>query len=170
MCCPKGSAFLYARRERQPLVEPLVVSWGYESELPGESRFIDEQEWTGTRDIAAYLTTPAALRFLEEYRWDEQRARCHALARFARERITALTGLPPLSPDLPEWYAQMVTLPLPPCDAAQLKTRLYDEFRIEVPIVVWRDQPHVRVSIQAYNTREDVTRLVDALARLLTDR
>lgn len=169
LCCPKGSAFLYARREMQHLVEPLVVSWGYESERPSASRFIDEQEWTGTRDIAAYLTTPAALEFFRAHRWDEMRARCHALAQYARERITALTGLSPLSPDSPAWYAQMVTLPLPPCDAAQIKTRLYDEFRIEVPIVVWHDRPHIRVSIQAYNTREDVARLVDALARLLTE-
>jgi isopenicillin-N epimerase len=153
----------------QHLVEPLVVSWGYESERPSASRLIDEHEWTGTRDIAAYLTTPTALRFLEAHRWDEQRTRCHALAQSAREQITALTRLPPLSPDSPEWYAQMVTLALPACDAAQLKARLYDEFRIEVPIVVWQNRPHVRVSLQAYNSQEDVTRLVDALARSLND-
>jgi len=166
LCCPKGSAFLYARREAQHLVEPLIVSWGYEAEMPGESRFVDEQEWTGTRDIAAYLTTPVAIRFFEEHRWDAVRAQCHELARRARARITALTGLPPLSPDSPEWYAQMVTLPLPACDAAQLKARLYDEYRIEVPIVVWQKRPHIRVSIQAYNTAEDIARLVDALAKI----
>jgi isopenicillin-N epimerase len=151
----------------QHLVEPLVVSWGYEAEKPGESRFIDEQEWTGTRDIAAYLTTPAAIRFLEEHRWDEQRARCHALAQSARERITALTGLPPLSPDSADWYSQMITLSLPTCDGSQLKTRLYDEFHIEVPIIIWQNRPHIRVSIQAYNTQEDVERLIEALGKLL---
>jgi isopenicillin-N epimerase len=169
LCCPKGSAFLYARRAMQHLIEPLVVSWGYEAEQPGESRFIDEQEWTGTRDIAAYLTTPAALEFFRAHCWDEQRARCHVLAQYARTRITALTGLPPLSPDSPEWYAQMVTLPLPACDAAQVKARLWNEFRIEVPIVMWQNRSHLRVSIQAYNTRNDVEQLVDALARLLTE-
>jgi isopenicillin-N epimerase len=167
LCCPKGSAFLYARREAQHLVEPLIVSWGYEAETPGESRFIDEQEWTGTRDIAAYLTTPVAIRFFEEHQWNEVRAQCHYLARLARARITALTGLPPLSPDSSAWYAQMVTLPLPECDAAQLKARLYDEFRIEVPIIVWQNRPHIRISIHAYNTAEDVARLVDALSKIL---
>ncbi|MEW5720177.1 MAG: aminotransferase class V-fold PLP-dependent enzyme [Chloroflexota bacterium] len=167
LCCPKGSAFLYARREMQNLVEPLIVSWGYESEKPGESRFIDEQEWTGTRDISAYLAASAAIRFYEEHRWDEVRAQCHALAQYARTQITALTGLPPLSPDSTEWYAQMLALPLPSCDAPQLKARLYDEFRIEVPIVVWRDQPYIRVSIQAYNSQEDVERLLQALTVML---
>ena len=92
---------------------------------------------------------------------------CHALAQQARARITALTGLPPLSPDSPEWYMQMVTVPLPPCDAKQLKTHLWDDFKIEVPIIVWRDQPYIRVSIQAYNTAEDVDRLMEALGKLL---
>ncbi|MCX7841316.1 MAG: aminotransferase, partial [Anaerolineae bacterium] len=78
-------------------------------------------------------------------------------------------GLPPLSPDSPMWYAQMVTLPLPACDAAQVKARLYDEFRIEVPIVVWYNRPHVRVSIQGYNTRDDVERLVEALTRIFEE-
>ena len=63
MCAPKGSAFLYARHEMQPLLQPLVVSWGWQSEKPGPSRFIDEQEWQGTRDIAAYLAVPTPIAF-----------------------------------------------------------------------------------------------------------
>jgi isopenicillin-N epimerase len=158
----------------QRLVEPLVVSWGYAAEKPSASRFVDEQEWTGTRDIAAYLATPDAIRFCEEHHWDEVRAQCHALALYARERITALTGLPPLSPDSTDWYMQMVSVSLPPIDTAKdafgrtrLQARLMDEFNIEVPIVVWNGKPYIRVSIQAYNTREDVDRLVEALEQLL---
>jgi isopenicillin-N epimerase len=56
---------------------------------------------------------------------------------------------------------------LPACDAAQLKTRLYDEFRIEVPILTWQSRPFIRVSLQAYNTRADVERLVRALSTIL---
>jgi isopenicillin-N epimerase len=164
LSCPKGSAFLYARPEMQRLVEPLVVSWGFESEHPSPSRFVDEQEWTGTRDIAAYLTTSAAIDFCAKHNWGSVRRECHALAQYARQRITALTGLPPLSPDSSEWYGQMVSLPLPPCDEQSLKARLYDEFRIEVPIIIWHDRPHVRASIQAYNSQQDVDRLVEALA------
>ncbi len=48
-----------------------------------------------------------------------------------------------------------------------LKQRLYDEYRIEVPLPVWRDQPAVRVSVQGYNTRADLERLMAALGTLL---
>ncbi len=50
MMAPKGAAFLYARGEVQEWLMPLVVSWGYASDTPGESQFIDYHEWQGTRE------------------------------------------------------------------------------------------------------------------------
>src|SRR4029077_17953846 len=35
MNSPPGSGLLYARKEMQGLVEPLVVSWGWQAEKPG---------------------------------------------------------------------------------------------------------------------------------------
>ena len=167
MCAPKGSAFLHARRQVQPLLEPLVVSWGWDSEAPGPSSLVDEHEWQGTRDIAAYLTVPDAIAFLQGHDWPLVQQTCHELVRAARSAITELTRLEPISPDSPECYAQMVTVPLPPCDAQVLKQRLYDEFAVEVPIITWRDQQFIRVSIQGYNTREDVDALLRGLRTLL---
>jgi isopenicillin-N epimerase len=167
LCTPKGSSFLYVRRERQRLIEPLVVSWGYEAEKPGPSRFIDEQQFNGTRDIAAYLAVPAAIRFLAEHDWDAVRARCHALVRDARARISALTGLSPPVPDDPAWFAQMAALPLPPCDVDALKARLVDEYHIEVPVYIWNERPWLRISVQGYNSQADIDALVAALATLL---
>jgi isopenicillin-N epimerase len=43
----------------QSILEPLIVSWGYESEKPSGSTFIDHHEFAGTRDFSAYLTVPA---------------------------------------------------------------------------------------------------------------
>ncbi len=167
MCAPKDAAFLYARRDMQHRVEPLVVSWGWESEKPGPSRFIDEQEWQGTRDVAAYLSVPAAIRFMAEHDWLRVRQECHELVRYARERVSELAGLPPITPDSAEWFAQMAALPIPYCDLDTLKRRLYDEFRIEIPTVEWNGRHFVRISIQAYNTRANVDALVEALKVLL---
>ncbi len=164
MMGPKGAGFLYARLEAQPLLEPLVVSWGWESETPGDSSFIDHHEWQGTRDIAAFLSVPAAIEFMRAHDWDRVRGECHALAQEFRHRLTELTGLTPLSPDSAEWYAQMVSVPLPDCDIVKLKNRLYDEYRIEIPIQMWNGMPLIRASFQAYNTRQDVDRIVSALS------
>ncbi|HKV46061.1 MAG TPA: aminotransferase class V-fold PLP-dependent enzyme [bacterium] len=161
MCAPKGSAFLYARREVQPLLVPLVVSWGW------RSGFVGEQEWQGTRDIAAFLSVPAAIEFLRENNWPAVRQACHALAAAARSSLLALGGLPPLVPDSPIWYAQMVSVPLPLADADGARRRLWSEFGIEAPITTWNGHTLIRVSIQGYNSRADIDALVAAAGRLL---
>lgn len=167
MLSPKGAAFLYARREVQHLLEPLVVSWGWDPKKPGNSRFIDTHEYQGTKDIAAYLAVPVAIRFMGEHDWPSVRRACHKLVRYARERITALTGLEAITPDDPAWFAQMASFPLPPCDADALKQRLYEEYHIEIPICTWNGRQFVRISVQGYNTQADIDSLVEALAELL---
>lgn len=172
---PKGSAFLYARKEVQPLLEPLVVSWGWQPESStllsldsnGSSPFVLQHEWQGTRDIAAYLSVPAAIEFEAEHDWPRVRQECHELARYARQAIGELTGLEQICPDSPEWYAQMATIPLPSCDAEELKRRLYDEYRVEVPIIEWNSRQFIRVSVQGYNAKGDLDALISALAALL---
>ncbi|RMF85819.1 MAG: aminotransferase class V-fold PLP-dependent enzyme [Nitrospinota bacterium] len=167
LCAPKGSAFLYARREVQDWLEPLVVSWGWESDTPSGSRFIDYHEWQGTRDLAAFLSVPAAIEFQAAHDWEAVRQHCRALASQTRQRLSELTGLDPICPDAPEWFTQMIAARLPPVDIDQLKARLYDEFRIEVPPRIWNGQHLIRVSFQAYNGQEDVDALVEALQKLL---
>ena len=63
--------------------------------------------------------------------------------------------------------SQMSALPLPLCDLDTLKRRLYDEYRIEIPVTRWNDRGFVRISIQGYNTQKDVEHLVTALHVLL---
>ncbi|MFZ2420162.1 MAG: aminotransferase class V-fold PLP-dependent enzyme [Anaerolineae bacterium] len=167
LCAPKGAGFLFGRPEVQHLIEPLVVSWGWESETPGPSPFVDYLEWTGTQDIAAYLAVPAAIDFQATHDWEQMRLACHELVREARQRINGLTGLASICPDAPEWFQQMAAIRLPACDTAALKARLWDEWRVEAPIITWNGEPFVRVSVQAYNDQADIERLVAALTVLL---
>lgn len=167
LSAPKGSAFLYARREVQPWLEPLVISWGWVSDEPGASPFVDWHEWQGTRDVSAFLTVPDAIRFQEEHDWVAVRRACHVLAAETRDRIVDLTGLPPVCDD--KAFSQMFAAELPPCDLGALKARLYDEHRVEVPVIRWGGRCFIRVSFQAYNDRPDADALVDALRVLLPE-
>lgn len=167
LCAPKGSGFLFARPECQDLLEPLIISWGWRADQPGPSRFLDHFERQATSDPSAYLSVPSAIAFQHEHNWPAVRAACHRLAGDARRRIGTLTGLPQLAPDSSTWWGQMSTIPLPPVDVARLKDRLWEEFRIEIPLFPLRQGSAIRVSIQAYNRPEDVDRLVDAISQLL---
>jgi len=170
LCAPKGAAFLHARPEVQPWLEPLVASWGWEAERPGPSSFVDWHEWQGTRDLAAFLTVPAAIRFQSEHDWDDVRRRCHALAAETRRRIDALTGLPPICPEAGDtWFAQLCAARLPAGDLDTLKARMYDEHRVEAPLIRWNGQAFIRVSFQAYNGEADADALLQALKQLLPE-
>jgi isopenicillin-N epimerase len=166
LCAPKGSGFLYARRELQPLLAPPITSWGRTVEADQPNAFVDEFEWQGTRDLAPYLAVPAAIRYQRDRDWPTVRRECHELARWVRGALHDLYGLPPLTPDTDDWFMQLVAAPLPPCDNVEVKRRLLDEHHIEIPIMKWRDRCLVRVSVQGYVTRTDLEALVGALDSL----
>jgi len=158
LCAPKGAGFLHVRPEHQDAMAPPVVGWG---EKAGAS-FAERFRWPGTYDPAAFLAVPAAIDFLAEHGWDEVRARCHELAERARLELAELTGVPPLAPD-ETWLGQMVTTGLPECDHEQLKRRLYDEHRVEVPVQRFGGRPILRAAFQGYNDESDLEALLTAL-------
>lgn len=168
LCAPKGAGFLYAKPEKQHLLKPLIVSWGYEPETPSNSKFVDEHEWQGTRDIAAFLTIPQAIAYQQEQDWARVRSACHQLAVEAWSQIHQLTKMNPLHADPELWFAQMVVSSLPiNTDVLSFKKKLYDDYRIEIPVLDWHGNKLIRLSVQGYNSRQDINRLLQALKKLL---
>jgi isopenicillin-N epimerase len=165
----RASGFLASRPEVKHLLQPLVVSWGWEPNEVREDAFQWMFEWMGTFNPAAYLTVPAAIAWQAEHNWPAVRQACHELLLDASDQIAALSGLPQISPDTSDWWVQMRTIPLPPCNLPVLKDRLWDEYQVEVPMVGWNGGHYIRVSIQCYNSPNDVDRLVEALKRLLPE-
>ncbi len=171
LCAPKGSGFLHARAEQQPMLHATITSWGYVAgsgghtgfdAYTGQTLFERRLQWQGTRDIAAWLSVPAAIEFQREHGWPTVRARCHAMAVALMHRVAARTGLPPIGTDAD--FAQMVPLPVPGANAEALRARLFERHRIEVPITEHAGRTFVRVSVQGYNTEDDLARLEAALA------
>jgi isopenicillin-N epimerase len=170
MLSPKGAGFIYVRPDMQKFIEPLIVSWGYQSKhnVPRESRFIDYLQWSGTKDPSAALSVPAAIEFMENYHWDEVRQNCNNMLRSTMERINEITNLPSLYPLHSNLYHQMGTIPIPRVrDLNEFKFRLYSEYRIEIPYIEWEYQHFLRLSVQGYNTIEEMELLVEALKDLL---
>jgi isopenicillin-N epimerase len=163
LCAAKGSAFLYARKEVQHLIQPLIVSWGWQAEVPGPSQFIDYLEWTGTRDISPYLTVPAAIEFQNIHDWNKVHLECHHMADQIQQQIHDSFGTTPLFA-ISDWFAQMVSVVLPASIAVtELQQKLLTDFRIEIPIIPWQGKTLARISVQGYNTSEDLAKLFEAL-------
>jgi isopenicillin-N epimerase len=172
MLSPKGAGFLYARPEMQSIIEPLIVSWGYQSKYstPQESQFIDLLQWTGTKDPAAALSVPAAISFMKENQWQNVQAECHQMLQDTLQNISVITGYSPLYPLESDFYLQMGTFSIPKVrDLPELKQRLLNEYRIEIPTIDWNGEHFLRLSIQGYNSEDDIRQLLYALTKLLPD-
>lgn len=166
LCSPKGAAFLHARRPRQHLIEPLVIGWGWgKNRKPSnEPAYIDALQRLGTDDLSAYLAVPAAIEFQARHHWPEVRAQCHALLAATLKQACDLTGLSPLYPEQGRHYAQMAVIPLPPVhDLESFNRRLYEKYRIQIPCIEWKGRQFLRISVQAYNSEEDLATLLAAL-------
>jgi isopenicillin-N epimerase len=105
---------------------------------------------------------------MSENHWEDVRTKCHNLLRSAIIRICEHTGLSPLYPLDSDLYQQMGTIPVPKVkDLTALKSRLYNDYKIEIPCIEWNNRHFLRLSVQGYNSEDDIDILVSALCKLL---
>ena len=161
MCSPKGTAFLYVKKELQEIMEPLVVSWGYESDTPSHSQFLDYMQWQGTNDISSYLTIPDTIEFLNENNWKQVSKECKKINKWARREINQLLKKNPISSD--DFIGQMSSIPMNSNDILQDQIEFYIKYKIQIPFIKWNGKEFFRISIQVYNSKEDVIKLLEAL-------
>lgn len=166
MMAPKGCSFLFVKKELQQMFDPLVVSWGYESANPSASRFLDYHQTQGTRDFSAFLTVPATIGFMEENNWTSVAASCRALVRENVQRFCELLSTGPLCPVTEEFIGQMCSLPVKTDQPEILQRLLYEEYKIEIPIMRHGQNVFIRYSINGFNSQADLDRLYDALKQV----
>jgi isopenicillin-N epimerase len=183
LCGPKGSAMLWVREDRLDRVRPLATSHGANAPLAGRTRYRREFDWTGTSDPTAYLSLPAAIRWLGEQNkggWPAIMAANRSLAIAARDLLAAALDVERPAPD--EMLGSLASLRLPgvhdDATALDLYRRLVDADRIQLPIIDWpvpaaradAAPPRsylIRVSAQRYNEPADYERLASALVERL---
>lgn len=174
LCTPKGSAFLHVRRDRQAAIRPLAISHGANSTRTDRSRFRLEFDFCGTCDASPWLAIPAALAFLGRLLpggIPALMAHNRALALRARDHLCRALGTTPPCPDSMIGSLASIVLdplaldPVGPLGLDPLQVRLWDQWRIEIPVMRWASPRlrMLRVSPQAYNTIEQYEYLARAV-------
>jgi len=167
MLAPKGSSFLYVKKEFQNDIDPLIVSWGYESLFPTESQFLDYHETQGTRDISAFLCTPTVIDFLETNNWKQVAASCKQIVLANYQRFCDLVGTQPICPISSEFLGQMASIPVRTKKPMELKELLYNKYKIQIPVMPLNDDVYIRYSINAYNSQDDLDVLYKAIEDII---
>jgi isopenicillin-N epimerase len=167
MLAPKGVSFLYVKKTFQNSIDPLVVSWGYESESPSDSQFLDYHQHQGTRDISAFLTIPKAIEFLRVNNWEERAASCRKLIRDNYNKFCELLNSKPICPVTSEFLVQMCSIPIQTTKPLELKETLFHKYKIEIPVMKLEDKFFLRIAINGYNSQQDLEILQEALEDII---
>jgi len=150
---PKGCAFLWTHPNRQTITHPTVISHNY------RMGYTQEFDWTGTQDFSAFLSVPAALEFYKLHGDLDLRIANHSLALEARTLIAEAWNKPLPAPD--DMLGFMATIEAPVESAGTLEESLllhdwlWDNHKIEVPVMPFADKLWIRISAQMYNTLND---------------
>lgn len=161
LMAPKGSGFLWARRDRQDGLHPTVISHPYGEGFPAEF------DYTGTRDSTAWLSVPAALDFCAGLGGEALMRRNAALAREGAVYLAARFGTQVGAP--PEMSAAMASIRLPwqhgPATreaSLLLRERLMEAHHTDAPVHPIGDGLWIRISAQAFNEFEDYKALAES--------
>lgn len=163
---PKGNTFLYVKKEFQDIFDPLIISWGYDSINPSDSKFQDYHQYNGTRDFSAYLTIPAALQFFEQNNWEERKKECRDLLKHYYPIVAKQLNTNVICPLTDEFLGQICSIPIQSSNPIKLKETLYNKHNIEIPITYREKETYLRISFQAYNGEEEIEHLINALEKI----
>lgn len=163
VCAPLGTAFLVAADRHRHTVRPPVVSHGWNTPDGIRSLFHRLFDWTGTFDLSAWLSVPAAIEFMASLHpdgWPGVMEANRRLALDARLLLSDRLGVAVPAPE--EMIGSMAALPVGPRPGTAERLR---QEGIVVPFPPWpTPETHlVRISAQLYNTLDDYRRLASAL-------
>jgi isopenicillin-N epimerase len=166
MMAPKGSSFLYVNKENQHWVDPLLISWGFKSDFPSSSTFIDYHQTAGTRDFSAFLTVPFCIEYMQQYNWVEKAATCQELVISNAKELASNLDFIPISPIDTNFIGQLFSIPIQTNEPISLYNTLYDEYAIQIPVTQHENRNFIRFSIQVFNSQKDIDRLAEVLLEL----
>ena len=163
MMTPKGSSFLYVRKELQHLIDPVVISWGYNALFPSASQFLDYHQTNGTRDYSAFLTISTAIQFMKEHEWEKVAADCRKLVHDNVLPFCKLLDAEPLAPINDDFILQLFSAEIKTREPEKLHDHFFEKYKIQIPVMRHGDKVYLRYSLNAFNSQQDMDKLFAAI-------
>lgn len=158
MMAPKGTGFLYLRRDIQDLFWTTLASYQWDNHLDGAFRFMQ----FGTGSFAVVDGLMAALRFIEKIglsrieRWDA------SLTKRLRDGLASIPAVRIASPTDPRLTAAITTFRVDGVKAKALQDALWTK---RVRVRAQNDERGVRLSAHMYVSPADIDVILDVTRR-----
>jgi len=174
ICSPKGSAFVYVNPRHQENFKPIYYSFFNDWEIDTPYHWSNQFIWEGTRDYSPYLSVKDALDYLPtivDGKWNTIKSHNRNLVYNTATMIADKLSVSLTAPK--EMLGSIINIPMPMDIVPRikfnyytdLKSQLFDKYKIEVPCMLFPAAPnqYLRISAQLYNSMEQYEYLADCL-------
>ncbi|MFN4917262.1 MAG: aminotransferase class V-fold PLP-dependent enzyme [Ignavibacteria bacterium] len=162
---PKGCAILWTHPKHQHMMHPTVISHGY---LQG---YKQEFDWTGTKDHSAYICAPFGMALHNAMGSEFLMQAFHAKVIAMRNMIAEAWKTPIPSPD--SMIGSLASIEAPKhlqydgedalLYAQALHDILWNEHKIEIPVIPFQGKIWIRISVQVFNRFKDYMHLAEVV-------
>lgn len=166
MMTPKGCSFLYVKKEFQENLDPLIISWGFKSINPSDSKFFDYHQFNGTRDFSAYLTVPKAIEFMNKYDWKSVSENCKKQVLENAPKLFDFLKTTALAPLNKDFFGQICSTKIQTTEPEKLQRLLFEIYKIEIPVMRHGKDCYIRFSFQAFNESSEIDYLIQSLSEI----
>lgn len=171
---PVGAAFLHVAEGMEHHLAPWQVSWAWHDDRSrpnernefGSTPWIRQFEMEGTRDITPWRVVHLCCDFLESIGPSAITARHHELSQYVRQCIPPTSSMRLVTPENDLLRGGLTAYQLPRgYDGHALRSRLWNEDRIEINVVELNGVQYLRISTHVYNVEEEIDFLAQSIAR-----
>lgn len=157
---PKGTGILYAARDKQHLLSPLMVSQNW------SDTSIRMFEDYNTRNLPELLGLGTAIDFNNIIGTGKKEQRIYELKRYFRSMIEGQKKFILKTPAPDDLSAGIQVVEIEGIDVVKAASQLFDKFNIDCRPMTGHQLNALRISLSPFNTMEDVDYLVSSLNSL----
>jgi cysteine desulfurase/selenocysteine lyase len=154
---PKGVGILYAKKERQKRLKPLIVCRGH------KDKSIRRLENYNTRNLPEVLGLGASIDFLNSIGKDKIHSRTFELKDYFRSKIENHPKFKLKTPESDDLSAAIQVVELVGRDVRKVKKKLFEEYGIDCRPMSGFGLNALRLSFAMYITKKDIDRLITSL-------
>ncbi len=167
MMAPKGTGFLYVKKEMMEVVEPIMsgggaADWNYEQGITSWVATAHRYDY-GSQSAALAFGLNAATDFLHHLGMENVAGRGKAMARHLRNGLLNIDNIDILTPAEEESYQSMIGFRLRNMEYTKFQTWLAEKYKIRIRGINESKLNSLRISMHVYNTFAEVDRLLEGI-------